>query len=297
MKKQFCPICGPQAEKIPLYSQNFKTSQLNKQIFSARRLPDKLRYQTVACQQCGLVYAGSILEPSQLSKLYQDSLLTYQDQIPDLVKTYGYYLKQLEAFRVKKNKLLEIGCGNGFFLLEAINQGYQDVWGVEPSSDAIKKAPKKIVHKIKKSMFSKKLFKSNSFDVICFFQTLDHISNPNQFLKDCHHLLKPGGLILAFNHNVNSIQSKLLKEKSPIIDIEHPYLYSPKTMRLIFEKSKFQVLKISSSFNTYSLDYLFYLLPLSRKTKNWLINLTKKFYLNRIKLKFKLGNLMLIATK
>ena len=231
MKKIFCAICGPKFNKKLLYQKFFKLNQINKKVFSARRKPDKLHYKTVQCQNCGLVFADSIFQNKKLAELYKDSLLTYQNQIPDLSKTYRHYLKKLEKFKVKKNRLLEIGCGNGFFFLEAKKQGYQDVWGVEPSLDAIRKASKQVKNNIKNAMFAKKLFKKNSFDVICFFQTFDHISNPNKFLEDCYHLLKPGGLILAINHNVNSLQSKILKDKSPIIDIEHPYLYNQKTMK------------------------------------------------------------------
>ncbi|MFH2061642.1 MAG: class I SAM-dependent methyltransferase [Candidatus Beckwithbacteria bacterium] len=295
MKIQFCPICGPKATKKTLYSQNFKLSQLSKKIFSARRLPDRLRYKTVQCHNCGLIYADSILETDKLAKLYKNSLLTYQDQILDLTKTYGYYLHSLENFNVNKNSLLEIGCGNGFFLLEAKRQGYRKVKGVEPSLDAIKKTPNSIKKEIKNTMFSRKLFKKNSFDVICFFQTFDHILNPNQFLKDCHYLLKSGGVILAINHNVESLQAKILKEKSPIIDIEHSYLYSPSTMSLIFKKNKFNVLQIKSTYNIYSLGYLFHLLPLPEKIKSFLTNLVKNSYLRKLKLKLKLGNLILIA--
>jgi len=267
MKNQTCPICGPKANKKLLYSQNFKPSQLNLKVFSARRLPDRLHYKTVKCKTCSLTYADSILNKSLLSKLYKQSLFTYKNQIQDLTKTYGYYLKKLEDFNASKADLLEIGCGNGFLLLEAKQQGYQKVFGVEPSSDAVKKAPKKIKKHIKKAMFGKKLFPKNSFDVICFFQTFDHISNPNKFLKDCYHLLKPGGLILAINHNIDSFQSKVLKDKSPIIDIEHPFLYNPKTFKQIFQKNKFKVLKVKPTFNIYSLDYLFHLLPLPKKNK------------------------------
>jgi len=297
MKKLFCAICGPKADKKLLYQRNFELNQINKKVFSARRLPDRLHCKTVQCQNCGLVFADSILKTNQLAKLYKASLLTYQNQTPDLSKTYRHYLKKLEKFKVKKNKLLEIGCANGFFFLEAKKQGYKQVWGVEPSLDAFNKAPKQIQKRIKNTMFSKKLFKKNYFDVICFFQTFDHIFNPNLFLKDCYHLLKPGGLILAINHNVNSLQSKILKDKSPIIDIEHPYLYSQKTMRSIFEKNKFQVLKTSSTFNIYSLHYIIHLLPLPLKFKSTIFSFVKSLNLDNIKLKLKLGNLILIARK
>lgn len=249
MITQFCPLCGPRAGKKELYSQNFKLSQINPKVFSARRHPDRLHYRIVQCIKCGLVYSDPIMESIKISHLYNQSFFTYQNRVKDLTLTYGCYLKQLENFKVKKNKLLEVGCGNGFFLAEAKKQGYQSVWGVEPSQDAIEQAPEKLQSFIRHSIFKPKLFPKNSFDVICFFQTFDHISQPNQFLTACYDYLKPGGLILAINHNVEALQAKILKSFSPIIDIEHTYLYSLKTMPLIFQVNKFQVLKSGPSFN------------------------------------------------
>lgn len=288
MKIQTCPLCGPKAGKQLLYPQNFRQSQINAKVFSARRRPDRLHYRIVKCNQCGLVYSDPILNHNKISQLYNQSFFTYKDRVNDLVKTYGYYLKQLKNYQVNKEKLLEIGCGNGFFLEEAKRQGYQSVWGVEPSLDAIKQAPKIIQKQIKPAIFRQSLFTKNSFDVICFFQTFDHITNPNKFLNDCYALLKPDGLILTINHNVDSLQAKILKDRSPIIDIEHTYLYSPQTMRLIFEKNKFQVVKIGSTFNIYKLDYLlFHLLALPRR-------FTPKI---KLKIKLRLGNMQLVGRK
>ena len=285
MKTQFCPICGPKAGKKPLYPQNFSTTQINARVFSARRRPDRLHYRIVKCSGCGLVFSDPILDEAKIDQLYQRSLFTYADRAKDLTKTYGYYLRQLENYGVKKNRLLEIGCGNGFMLTEAKRQGYREVLGVEPSRDAANRTAPAIRRGIKLGVFSRKLFPKNYFDVICFFQTLDHIVNPNQFIKDCHTVLRPGGLVLAINHNVDSLPAKLLQEKSPIIDVEHTYLYSPTTMRLIFTKNKFAVLRLGSSFNIYPLEYIFYLLSLPN------------YFAWKIKLKLKLGNLFLIAQK
>lgn len=265
MITQFCPLCGPRAGKKELYPQNFKISQINPQIFSARRRPDRLHYRIVQCSRCGLVYSDPIMEPTKISHLYNQSFFTYQNRVKDLTLTYGYYLKQLGKYGVKKAKLLEIGCGNGFFLQEAKTQGYQSVWGVEPSQDAINQVPKNLQKFIKHSIFKPSLFPKNSFNVICFFQTFDHISDPNQFLNTCYGYLKPGGLILAINHNVEALQAKILKSFSPIIDIEHTYLYSLKTMPLIFQANRFQILKSGPSFNYFPF--------VNSKIKLWLGNL------------------------
>ena len=116
------------------------------------------------------------------------------------------------------------------------------------------------------------LFNKEFFDFIFFFQTFDHIPKPDEFLTECHQLLKTNGHILAFNHNVDSFLAKLLGEKSPIIDIEHTFLYSFKTIKKIFEKNKFTVNKVYSPKNTLSIKHLFWLLPIPKNIKLFVLN-------------------------
>ncbi|KKR10294.1 MAG: hypothetical protein A3D24_02490 [Candidatus Blackburnbacteria bacterium RIFCSPHIGHO2_02_FULL_39_13] len=297
MIKQVCAICGGSTPKKILYKQNFNINDINKNVFSARRLPDGVHYKIWRCLKCGLVYSSPILPESALYKLYKKSKVTYGEQIADLTKTYGYYLSELEKYNVKKERLLEIGCGSGFLLGEAKRQGYKEVYGVELSKEAVEKAPKAIRKNIKSVLLRKCLFPKNYFNVICFFQTLDHISSPGEFLKNCFDVLKPGGLVLAFNHNISSLQARILGEKSPIIDIEHTYLYNLETMTMVFEKSNFQVLCAKPSSNIYSLDYLLYLTPLPKLIKNFLVKVVDKSGISKLKFKARIGNMVLIAKK
>ena len=54
--------------------------------------------------------------------------MSYDSHVANLQKTYGHYLSRLESYGAKKGKILEIGCGNGFFLEEAKRQGYEEVY-------------------------------------------------------------------------------------------------------------------------------------------------------------------------
>ncbi len=297
MKKTECAVCQKKSSVKLLYSQNFKLKDINESIFSARRLPDGIHYRIVKCRQCGLVFSDPILSETALGRLYRESKFTYGEQIADLTKTYGFYLKELEKYEVVKGRLLEIGCGNGFLLAEAKKQGYREVYGVEPSWEAIRKAPMKIRKIIKSSIFKKGLFPRNYFDIICFFQTFDHISNPNKFLINCYRMLKPGGYILALNHNVDSFQAFVLGEKSPIFDIEHTYLYNSKTTRIIFEKNNFQTISLKPATNINPFSYLVHLMPLPNVVKKYTLFILEKLGISNLKFKMRIGNLIIIARK
>lgn len=296
MLNQACAICEKNDFKI-IYKKNFNISNIDEKVFSARRLPDKIHYQIVKCNQCGLVYSNPILFYTQIEKLYKKSFTRYDSQITNLTETYGFYLRELGKYQINKTSLLEIGCGNGFFLKEALKQGYKQVFGVEPGKKSVEKADVKIKKNIIIDIFKSGLFKKNFFDVICCFQTFDHIADPNQFLTECFNILKPKGLIIFYNHDVRSISARLLGERSPIIDIEHTYLYSQSTINKIFQKHKFKVLKVGNAFTIHKLSYWLFLLPLPIKIKTILLKIISILKLNNLKIKINPGNLFIIAQK
>lgn len=296
MIKQDCAICGKNTQFEVLYKASFKTKQIDINRFSARRIPDRCHYRLVRCLGCGLIYSNPILEENKLKDLYTGSKLTYGTELENLKNTYGYYLDKILPLSPAKNNLLEIGCGNGFFLEEAKRLGVKNVWGVEPSVDAIIKADRKIKPFIKKDIFRKNLFKIN-FDVVCFFQTLDHIVNPNEFLKDCRKILEKNGLIFCIVHNSDSAAVKLLGEKAPIFDIEHTYLYNKVTLRKIFERNMFEVIEVFDIKNEYSISYWISLLPIGTFLKNIIKKTLRLFNCQNYCLKIKAGNIGLVARK
>lgn len=297
MKNQICAICGENTPFEILYPANFERGQIDKDLFSARRIPDRCHYQIVRCRKCGLIFSNPILEENIIRRLYQESELTYGSEIVNLKKTYGNYLKKIINFVPERNNLLEIGCGNGFFLQEALGVGFKNVVGVEPSVEAVNKAGREIKPFIKTNNFQGKLFKNNFFDVICFFQTLDHIVNPNLFLKDCFKILKRQGIIFCIVHDSSSNLVKILGEKTPIFDIEHTYLYNKITLGKIFEKNNFEVVKVMNIANEYSLGYWTKLLPFGNQFKKKVEKIIVLLRLEKISLRIKAGNIGMVAKK
>lgn len=291
-----CPLCGSKSNYRVLYPANFTQADLTAQTFSARRLPDKIHYRMVKCNQDNLVRSNPILPNQVITNLYQKSKFTYHPEIIHLQKTYLATLQEVLPLLKKSAYILEIGCGSGFMLSALRQKGYKNLFGVEPSQSAINHAHKNIKTKIKTAVFSAKLFKPATFDLICFFQTLDHIADPNEFLTDCYTLLKPGGYVISFHHNVTSLQAKIFKEKSPIIDIEHTHLYDPETTRKIFEKNKFTIIELYKPQNWVSLKHLFWLLPLPKKLKTAMLRL-KFAFLQKQGIKLSLGNICVIGQK
>src|SRR5581483_1192487 len=81
-----CAICGTSGTTQELYSANFTPDALNPEVFSARRLPDRLHYR--------LVRSDPVAESELVAALYERSKVTYQDEVSYLQRTYGRYLKR-----------------------------------------------------------------------------------------------------------------------------------------------------------------------------------------------------------
>lgn len=299
MHNTTCALCDAKRNYRILYEANFKLSDFNEKIFSARRIPDRIHYQIVKCNNDGLVRSNPIISLKTLSKLYVKSSFTYQKELNALSTTYMQAVSGVLQ-RLKKNSfILEIGCGNGFFLHKLIDHGYQNVWGIEPSIDAIKKANGSIRSKITQGLFKKNIFPPKSVDAIFCFQTLDHIPDPNVFLTNCHSALKDGGVLVLFLHNINSVSAQILREKSPIIDIEHTFLYSPTTLQALLEKHHFSHISTKTPYNYVSIRHVLSLLPIKKTFKQKLLTTRSTLIQSilAISLWLPLGNMCIVAEK
>lgn len=290
-----CAICGRFNHADELYPATFTDAHFSDEIFSARRRPDKIHYRMVRCRECGLVRSDPALDASALAALYSGSHFDYAGEVENLRTSYGRALSILEQYGLRKDaRLLEIGCGNGFFLEEALDRGYPSIAGVEPSHDAIAAASPRVAPQLVCDMMRPGLFEPESFDAVFLFQVFDHVSEPRALLDEIARVLRPGGFLFAVNHNVRAMSARILGESSPIIDIEHTYLYDFHTMRRIVAAAGFAVKRTASFRNTYSLAYLLHLLSIPRALKSFL---TERPAAKRLRLTLPLGNLYLVAQK
>jgi SAM-dependent methyltransferase len=289
-----CAICGTLGNAEELYPPTYDEAAFNERIFSARRIPDSIHYRMVRCRKCGLVRSDPSADQASLSSLYERSAFDYAAEVPNLRRTYGRYLAKVKG-RSRGRSLLEIGCGSGFMLEEALAQGYGTVRGVEPSHKAIAAAPPAVHDRIVPGIMKPGLFEAGEFDTVCMFQVFDHLPEPGAILDQIRTLLSPGGVVLCFNHNVTSLSARLLGERSPIVDIEHCYLYSRQTIKRLMQSHGFDVVEAGAATNTLSLRHLLYLAPSPASIKRGLLNAADITRIGRLPLRLPLGNLYAIG--
>ena len=300
MRKTECALCCTQSNHTILYAENLPTSGISSVEYDSRRMRDYMHFQIVKCKTCNLVRSDPIIDPELIDNLYKQSDCSYttEKENEPLARTYGRYLENIvNSYDVNRSSYLDIGCSNGFMIEKAIEMGFSNARGIEPSLAAIEHASDKIKARIIPGMFDSSKFENETFDLISFFQTFDHIIEPNEFLQDVRKKLNEKGFVIAINHNIGSISYKFLREKSPIIDIEHTYLYDLTTMRKIFEKNQFKVHKVFPVKNWVTLSRLLELMPLKEKTKNVLAKIQNGLGIQNMQLPLYLGNLGIYAQK
>ncbi|OGD86832.1 hypothetical protein A2Z23_03305 [Candidatus Curtissbacteria bacterium RBG_16_39_7] len=297
MKQIYCAICGKKQRTRGLYKANIDLKRINEKVFSARRLPDKLHYQLNECKKCGLVFSSPILDLRKINEFYRKSQFTYQEQTSYLGKTYAYYLKKFFPSLSKQTKILDVGCGNGFFLSELHKLNIKYTFGIEPSKEAVSKTPRRLKKNIKIDTLRENSYPNSYFDIICCFHTLDHVVDPNKFIRIIYKTLQKDGGILFIVHDTQGLSVKLFGEESPIFDIEHIYLFNKKTLGGIFQKNGFTKIQVFEVKNRYPLSYWLWMTPLPKILKDPLMKLIKNSRLGKMPISLGVGNIGIVAYK
>ena len=292
-----CAICGTQGNATEMYASTLTSHAFDARTFSARRQPDRVHYRMVRCNTCGLVRSDPAADPASVAGLYASSSFDYASEVANLKRTYGRYLARLDRHGAGRDGLLEVGCGNGFFLEEAVRQGYKNVRGIEPSHHAIQAAPESVRALISEDVLRPGTLASDWFDVVCLFQVFDHLPDPGEALDELHRGLRTGGLALFLNHDEGAASAKVLGERSPIVDVEHYYLYSQETLGKLVARHGFTVVESGSVWNQYRLTYFARLVPAPGGAKDAAARFLDWSRLGRLEPSLPLGNQYLVARK
>ena len=248
-----------------IYKKNFRDEDLDARVFSARRTTEHFHYNMVKCANTGLIFSREILDDASLNQLYKESLVTFGEQTEFIKNDYWQPLKGHVQNKSRK-RALDIGCSNGFFLEVLKDNGYAEVFGCEPSEEAKAIARADVKSGIHTGFYGPGLYPENYFDLVTCFQTLDHLSQPLEMLKNMHFNTTKGGTAYLIMHNTQALQAKIFGEKSPIIDVEHIYLFNKKNLALLCEKAGFKVISVFDLKNGYPYSYWLRMAPLPLKS-------------------------------
>ena len=198
----------------------------------------------VNCRNCGFVFSERIPSIEELDNHYKNyGSNFYCSELT--IKRYNEILDKMEPFR-KTGRLLDVGCGIGFFLDEAKKRGWE-VYGTEYSERLIGLLREKGIT-IHEGQLNSENYEDGFFDLVTSFEVIEHINNPINELNHISKMLRKGGLVYLTTPNFNSLLRRKLKIQYNVIKYpEHLSYYTPKTIIRLFNSNGFKKWKVETT--------------------------------------------------
>jgi SAM-dependent methyltransferase len=289
-----CPLCGS-AEGREVAPANFDPSHFDNFAFSSRKRPEYMHLRLVECAACDMLYASPAPAREALERAYHAAAFDASTESRYAATTYGSFLPRIAKRLPSLDGALDIGTGDGAFLAELVKAGFQDVAGVEPSAAPIQVADPSVRGRIRHSPFRPEDFAAEQFRLVTCFQTMEHVYDPLQLCRDAHRITKPGGAFFIVCHNRRAVLARILGRRSPIYDVEHLQLFSPRSVRVLLERAGFHDVEVRPVVNRYPTSYWAKLLPVPKPAKDVLLATLQGSALGSLSLPAPVGNLAAIA--
>jgi SAM-dependent methyltransferase len=200
------------------------------------------------CRQCGHIFSSFAADPHYDG--YWGKEVTEDDHFywsKARARMHQDFFRKFAAGR--SGRLLDMGCGLGFFLKAMAPYTNWETFGCEISPAAARYAREKLgLRNVLNVRLEDADFPLGSFDIITMWDVLDHIPNPDPLLRHCHALLRKGGLCFIRTPNVlNQLLRARLKKLtrgmkpgvSYLMPRDHPHHYSEASIRGLLERNGF----------------------------------------------------------
>ena len=102
-----------------------------------------------------------------------------------------------------RGRLLDVGCGSGWSSRILAEKSF-DVCGTDLTTSAVE-VPSSDRLKFVAADAMALPFASESFDVVCAYQMLEHVPDPGRALSEFHRVLRPGGTVCIVGPNLISL--------------------------------------------------------------------------------------------
>ena len=156
-----------------------------------------------------------------------------------------------------KERLLDVGCGDGDFIFMAKDK-FKEYYGVDVSSLRIERAKERAdrdnIYFYKCDVDKGLPFNNSFFDAVSCISVLEHVLNPPYVVEEIHRVLKPSGIFIVQVPNIGWIpyRIQLLFGKLPKsggvylgADWEHLHNFTKSTIYQLLTEKGFEIKSVS----------------------------------------------------
>lgn len=211
-------------------------------------------YSLMRCNGCGFIFTQDFPDESEIGRYYEtpdyvshsDTREGLMNKIYHGVRRYMLNQKGNMAEAVtggKKGRILDIGCGTGYFLDTMARRGWQTL-GVEKSPLASQAARDHFGLEIKNDL--KEVDGVNRFEVISLWHVMEHLQQlPDVFARLRELLTAEGRLIVALP-NSGSYDAEYYGAMWGAYDVpRHLWHFSPETFSTLARREGFVIEKFA----------------------------------------------------
>ncbi len=186
MDKVKCPICYTEVEE-----RSFKETYVSPY--------NNQEYKRYECPNCDVHWWEPLkIIPEFYESEVFESYIAFHEGIGTRLREYHKAFFKYFPSNVR-GKLLDVGCGDGRFLRHAKEQGFE-VWGIDFDKKSVENVKRNLGIETVFAMSLEEFYeyakeKNLKFDVITFFEVLEHQDKPREFLEMVKGLLREGGYI------------------------------------------------------------------------------------------------------
>lgn len=203
----------------------------------------KISLELVKCNSCNLVQLGNVeVVPTDY---YDDYVMgtSFSTQMIEYTHTLAKNL--VDTYHLQDKIIMELGCGDGFFLQQFKNLGTQ-VLGIEPSKRFSMYAKDEEIQILNIYFNLEAQLPQKEFDAIVSRQVFEHLKNPNEILQAMFKFLKTDGIGLI---EVPSFEKALRLNRYYDIFSDHIAYYTKETLSHLVLRNNFEILDIFDAFN------------------------------------------------
>lgn len=291
-----CPVCGGRTH-IPFANENIDLRNVSKFTYASRKQPEFMCLRLVQCTGCDLIYAPTPPALDFLHLAYSEAAYDSGTEAQAAARSYAKALKPHLKRLVGRNAAVDVGAGSGPLLSWLNKNGFKPVIGIEPSRAAIEAAPSEVRPMLREGMFSPEQLTDVKPSLLCSFMTLEHLTDPGEFICSVYDLLEPGGMVALVVHNWRAPLNRLFSLRSPIIDVEHLQLFSPQSLSTLLARSGFVSIDLQPISNAYPLGYWLRLTPLPTLIKAKIAETLHRLGLLETQILLRVGNMLAVGFK
>lgn len=238
-----CPVCGSAAIVPALSCKDYVASGE--------------RFELTRCNDCTFLFTNPRPDAAHIGKYYQSDRyvshagskeqFTFMYKVYDVVRDYSIQSKLRLIKKYHSNgKLMDLGCGLGYFLHGAVLDKTFEAIGVDISNDAINYVKNKFGYTVHPES-DLDSFAPASFDIITQWHVLEHVHMLNERMQQLQKILKPGGTLFIAVPNSDSWDAKHYGEYWDGYDVpRHLYHFNKKSFSLLMNNHGFSVVDIKS---------------------------------------------------